>query len=52
VRLKLADLADRLPVWTLITDVNNHGDLIGVGGSAYFFGERTFLLQRLDAEDH
>jgi hypothetical protein len=51
VRLKLADLADRLPVWTLITDVNSRGDLVGVGGEAYFVGGDSFLLQRLDAKD-
>ena len=33
VRLKLADLTKGpLPAWTEIIDINNSGDLIGVGG--------------------
>lgn len=47
VRRKLADLADALPIWTLITDVNDNGDLIGSGGSSYFNAEDAFLLERV-----
>ena len=49
VRLNLADLADRLPPWTNIIDVNNGGDLVGVGGSAPGVIEEAFLLKRLPA---
>lgn len=47
VRLRLADLADRVPVWTAIVDVNSHGDLIGYGGPDFGSVGETFLLQRL-----
>jgi len=47
VRLKLADLADALPIWTYIVDVNDNGDLIGFGGSSYFNGQDVFLLERV-----
>lgn len=48
VRLNLADLADRLPPWTNIVDVNNGGDLVGFGGPAPFQVEESFLLVRED----
>ncbi len=47
VRLKLADLTDTLPPWTVITGVNDHGDLIGVGGPAQGQIDESFLLQRV-----
>ncbi|RKH62946.1 hypothetical protein [Corallococcus llansteffanensis] len=46
-RLNLADLADTLPRWTLISDINERGDIVGVGGSSYFNIENTFLLERV-----
>jgi hypothetical protein len=32
VQLKLADLADALPVWTSMVNVNDRGDILGSGG--------------------
>lgn len=49
VRLKLADLADRLPPWTSIRSVNDHGDLVGVGGQVQYQPEESFLLRRVDS---
>lgn len=47
VRLNLADLtAGPLPPWTLILDINNRGDLIGVGGDEPFNVNSVFLLRR------
>jgi hypothetical protein len=47
VRLNLADLTDGpLPPWTLIVDINNRGDLIGVGGDSRFDISSVFLLRR------
>ena len=50
VRLKLADITDTLPVWTLMFDINDHGDILGVGGDAYFVGGHTFVLKRVDGD--
>ncbi|MFP3565482.1 hypothetical protein [Paraburkholderia sp. SIMBA_030] len=49
VRLNLADLVVNLPVGQdlrLITDLNNHGDMIGSSSTG-----ANFLLQRLDQGD-
>jgi hypothetical protein len=46
-RLNLADLADTLPRWTLISSINERGDIVGIGGSSYFNAESTFLLERV-----
>ena len=52
VRLKLADLTrGPLPAWTEIIDVNNNGDLIGVGGPRRFERSVVFLLRRLGPVD-
>lgn len=48
--MKLADITDTLPVWTLMSDINDHGDILGVGGSAYFVAEHTFVLKRVDGD--
>jgi hypothetical protein len=49
VRLRLADISDRLPFfWTLIEDINERGDIVGQGGPDYFDTEGTFLLERID----
>lgn len=49
VRLNLADLADRLPPWTNIIDVNNEGDLIGFGGATPGQIDESFLLKHQPA---
>jgi hypothetical protein len=46
VRRDLRELADVVPPWTLITGVNDDGDLIGEGGTARFSIDETFLLRR------
>ena len=52
VRLNLADLTEGpLPVWTLIIDINNRGDLIGIGGPQQFFADSAFLLRRVGPLD-
>jgi hypothetical protein len=50
VRIKLADITETLPAWTLMSDVNDHGDILGVGGSSSFNVEHTFLLKRVDGD--
>jgi hypothetical protein len=51
VRLNLADLTDRpLPAWTNILDINERGDLIGVGGAQRSEMSSRFLLRRVDGE--
>ncbi|MGH6902033.1 MAG: hypothetical protein ACREIR_04770 [Geminicoccaceae bacterium] len=48
VRLNLADLTEGpIPVWTLILDINNRGDLIGIGGAEQGFFDSAFLLRRV-----
>ncbi len=52
VRLNLADLTDGpLPVWTLILDINERGDLMGVGGESRDEISSVFLLQRVGPLD-
>jgi hypothetical protein len=51
VRLRLADLSDHLPTWTVIQGVNGRGDLVGAGGSSRAIIEETFLLERADCDD-
>jgi len=46
VRLNLADLTTGLPVWTLMADVNNNGDVLGGGGGSPFNIEHEFLLEQ------
>ena len=47
IRLNLADLtAGPLPLWTEMRDVNNLGDVLGVGGPARGFADHSFLLER------
>jgi hypothetical protein len=49
VRLRLADISDRLPFfWTVIEDINDRGDMVGQGGPDYFDTEGSFLLERID----
>ncbi|WGJ15217.1 hypothetical protein QEV83_02640 [Methylocapsa sp. D3K7] len=50
VRVKLADITDTLPIWTAMLDINDHGDILGLGGSSYFNIEHTFLLKRVDGD--
>jgi hypothetical protein len=52
VRLRLADITDRLPFfWTLIEDINERGDIVGSGGPDYFSVDGNFLLERIE-KDH
>jgi hypothetical protein len=52
VRLNLADLTEgSLPVWTLIVDINNRGDLIGFGGESRGELSSVFLLRRVGRVD-
>jgi hypothetical protein len=45
LRQNLADITDGgLPAWTSIADVNDQGDLLGSGGSAYYNVEHSFIL--------
>jgi len=47
VRLDMAELTTcSLPPWTSMADVNNEGDLIGIGGSSFGFFDHSFLLER------
>jgi hypothetical protein len=46
VRKNLANVSDNLDPWTRITDVNECGDLIGVGGTSRNVGEHSFILER------
>ena len=46
VRKNLANLSDNLDTWTSITDVNECGDLIGVGGPSRGNAEHNFILER------
>jgi hypothetical protein len=50
VRVKLADISDTLPAWTLMNDINERGDILGAGGPACFFAEHSFVLKRVDGE--
>jgi hypothetical protein len=47
VRLDLDSLTSGLPHWNQMVDVNNNGDLVGVGGSNTDEITQVFLLQRL-----
>jgi hypothetical protein len=47
VRLKLADLTDGLPTWSLVKGINSRGDLIGSAGDSISNAEFDFLLQRV-----
>jgi hypothetical protein len=51
LRLNLADLADTLPIWTEILDLNGPGDLIGWGGSSRSNIDDVFLLERVDCRE-
>jgi hypothetical protein len=46
VRKNLANLSDNFHPWTSITDVNECGDLIGVGGTSRYVVEHSFILER------
>jgi hypothetical protein len=50
MRVKRADITDTLPAWTTMSDVNDHGNILGLGGSSYFNVEHTFLLKRVDGD--
>lgn len=47
VRLKLADLTDALPAWTLVKGINSRGDLIRSARPSYFNVDFDFLLERV-----
>ncbi len=48
VRLNLAELTEGpLPPWTVIFDINNRGDMIGMGGEERFNVSKVFLLRRV-----
>ena len=47
VRVSLADITDTLPVWTLMLDINERGDILGVGGQTAFNAEHSFVLKRV-----
>jgi hypothetical protein len=48
VRLKLADLTrGPLPAWTRIIDINEHGDMLGVGADNPPHADQLFLLRRI-----
>ena len=49
VRIPLADVSDELQPWTLVTDLNDCGDLIGYAGPERFSFEQSFLLENLAA---
>jgi hypothetical protein len=49
VRIKLADVVDTPPVWTLVKGINARGDLIGSGGASSSSIEFDFLLERVGA---
>jgi hypothetical protein len=52
VRLDLADLTDSpLPTWTLIVDINDNGDLIGIGSESRGDLAQSFLLRRVRPVD-
>ncbi|MFO1037455.1 MAG: hypothetical protein U1E45_11465 [Geminicoccaceae bacterium] len=50
-RVDLADLADRLPPWTSIYDINARGDLVGFGGPEIGEVAESFLLQRVSTRE-
>ncbi len=47
VRLKLADLTDSLPAWTLVKGINSRGDLIGSAGASDSNVDFDFLMERI-----
>jgi hypothetical protein len=52
LRLRLADLTEGpLPIWTSIIDINDRGDLIGVGGESRGDTSSYFLLRRVGRVD-
>jgi hypothetical protein len=50
VRLKLADLADALPVWTSMVNVNDRGAILGSGGRTQFNVDDIFLLEHIGGD--
>jgi len=46
----LADLADALPIWTSMIDVNDRGDILGSGGRTQFNVDDSFLLEHVGGD--